>query len=106
MPLTVFRSRLREEALDEYAEWAARMTALARSMPGYVSHKTFTAEDGERVTLVEFESEDTHQAWARHPEHREAQRKGRDTFYEEYRIQICDVVRESSFAGTRAGRPG
>ncbi len=98
MPLTVFRSRLRSDAHDEYAEWAARMSALARSMPGYVSQKTFTAEDGERVTLVEFESEETHRDWARHPEHREAQRKGRDAFYQAYRIQICEVVRESSFA--------
>ncbi len=98
MPLTVFRSRLRGEALEEYAEWAGRMSALAQSMPGYVSHKTFTADDGERVTLVEFASEETHRAWARHPEHREAQQKGRDAFYQAYRIQICEVVRESSFA--------
>ncbi len=97
MPLTVFRSRLKPEALEEYGDWADRMSALARRMPGYVSHKTFTAEDGERVTLVEFASEETHRAWARHPEHIDAQRKGRETFYAEYRIQICEVSRESSF---------
>ncbi len=33
------------------------MSALARTMPGYISHKCFLAEDGERVTIVEFESE-------------------------------------------------
>ena len=49
MIVTVFRSRLKPEAGAEYKEWAARMNALAVSMPGYVSHKGFTAEDGERV---------------------------------------------------------
>jgi hypothetical protein len=29
-------------------------------MPGFVSRKVFAAEDGERVTIVEFEWEETH----------------------------------------------
>jgi heme-degrading monooxygenase HmoA len=49
--LTVFRSRLRADAAG-YADHAARMSALARTMPGYVDHKTFVADDGERVTVV------------------------------------------------------
>lgn len=93
--VTVFRSRLRPEAEVEYSEWAARMNALAVEMPGYVSHKGFTAEDGERVTIVEFESEDAQQAWSRHPEHIQAKVKGKKEFYSEYRIQVCTVVRES-----------
>lgn len=97
MILTVFRSRVKPEALDEYVPLAARMSELARKMPGYVSHKGFTAEDGERVTIVEFESEETHRAWAMHPEHVEAKKKGRSSFYLEYRVQVCDVRRDSAF---------
>jgi heme-degrading monooxygenase HmoA len=51
---------------------AAKMSKLAQSMPGYVSHKGLTAEDGERVTIVEFESKETHRAWAENPAHRKA----------------------------------
>jgi len=97
MIVTVFRSRLRPEAVEEYTRWATRMSELARAMPGYVSHKAFTAEDGERVTIVEFESEDTHRAWAMHPEHVQAQRKGRADFYETFSLQVCQPVRESRF---------
>jgi heme-degrading monooxygenase HmoA len=97
MILTVFRSRLNPAAQEEYAHWAARMSELARAMPGYVSHKVFVAEDGERVTLVEFESEEAQRAWARHPEHVAAQKKGRADFYAEYRLQTCQVLRESRF---------
>ena len=59
MILTVFRSRLRPEAQAEYGELAPQMSKLARSMPRYKSHKVFVAEDGERLTLVEFEDDAT-----------------------------------------------
>jgi heme-degrading monooxygenase HmoA len=97
MIVTIFRSRLRPEMVEEYTRWATRMSELARAMPGYVSHKAFTAEDGERVTLVEFESEETHRAWATHPEHIQAQRKGRADFYETFSLQVCQPLRESRF---------
>ena len=97
MILTVFRSRVKPEARDEYARWAARMSEIARSMPGYISHKGFVADDGERVTIVEFESEEAQRAWAVHPEHVEAKKKGRKDFYLEYRVQVCRVERDSIF---------
>lgn len=96
MVLTVFRSRLRPDAKD-YPDMATRMSELAKQMPGYISHKGFVAEDGERVTLVEFESEEAQRAWRMHPEHIEAQKKGRQAFYSEFRLQICSVQRETVF---------
>ena len=95
MIVTVFRSRLLPEAQDDYYPMALRMSELARSMPGYISHKVFTADDGERVTIVEFESEEAQRAWAHHPEHRAGQIKGRAEFYSEYKLQVCEVKRES-----------
>lgn len=96
MIVTVFRSRLKPEALPEYTDWARRMSEIAKSMPGYVSHKVFVAEDGERVTIVEFESMDALQAWREHPEHLAAKKKGRRDFYLDYRVQVCEVRRESA----------
>ena len=58
MLITVFRSRLKPGLRDEYAAAVARMNELAQTMPGYVSHKTYYAEDGERCTIVEFAHED------------------------------------------------
>jgi heme-degrading monooxygenase HmoA len=97
MIVTVFRSRLRPEAADEYMEWSARMNALAQTMPGYISHKGFTAPDGERVTIVEFEDEESLRGWSHQSEHMEAKQKGRTSFYSEYRIQVCAVQRQSDF---------
>lgn len=97
MIVTVFRSRLKPGLMDEYVAWATKMNELARTMPGYVSHKGFAAEDGERCTIVEFASEEAHRAWAEHPEHRAAQKLGRQKFYSEYSIHICKALRSNSF---------
>jgi heme-degrading monooxygenase HmoA len=105
MIVTVFRSRLRDDARDAYMALAPRMSELASAMPGYLSHKTFVAEDGERVTIVEFLDQDSQRAWAVQAEHVEAKRRGREAFYAEYSIQVCEVVRESRYAAPQAGHP-
>lgn len=93
MIITIFRSRLRLENQEAYERVAVRMDELAHKMPGFVAIKTFTAPDGERVSIVEFESEETHNAWRQHPEHREAQRLGREQFYSEFKLQVCKLDR-------------
>jgi heme-degrading monooxygenase HmoA len=97
MVITLFRSRLRPEHEKEYAEWATRMHDLAVKMPGFISIKTFAAEDGERVSIVEFETEETMRGWREQPDHRQAQELGRKLFYSEYHIQVCQPIRDYSF---------
>ena len=62
---------------DEYVALVDRMQQIAKTIPGYISHKGFWADDGERVTIVEFEHEEGQRAWRMHPEHLEAQKLGR-----------------------------
>jgi heme-degrading monooxygenase HmoA len=95
--VTVFRSRLRPEAVPEYHETARRMVELARTMPGFVDFKSFEADDGERVSIITFDSMQTHRAWRDHPEHRKAQRLGRERFYAAYDISVTEVVGQSHF---------
>jgi heme-degrading monooxygenase HmoA len=97
MIVTVFRSRLKPGVRDEYVALVDRMNELARTMPGYISHKGFTADDGERVTIVEFAHEEGMRAWLTNPEHRAAQKLAREKFYSDYHIQVCTVDRQSSF---------
>ena len=96
--VTVFRNRLRPEAIEEYGPLADRMDELAEAMPGFVERKTFVAEDGERLTLVTFSTAADRQAWRDHPEHRAAQRAGVDRLYSEYRLLLCTLEDERSFA--------
>ena len=97
MVVTIFRSRLRPERVAEYEVWAERIHNIAVKMPGFISIKTFAADDSERVSIVEFESEETMIAWRNQPDHREAQRLGKEKFYSEYHIQVCQPLRDYSF---------
>ena len=96
--VTVFRSRLLDDATETYTEHAVRISELARSMPGYVEHKIFVAADGERVTLVTFADRASHEAWRDHPEHREAQRAGIRGYYSEYSVAVGTVEHARYFA--------
>ena len=94
--VTVFRSRLRPDA-QGYADTAAEMVRLATAMPGLVEVKSFVADDGERVTIATFADDAAERAWRDHPDHRLAQRAGRDRFYCEYTLQVCTTVRTGRF---------
>jgi heme-degrading monooxygenase HmoA len=76
---------------------AARMSVLAKAIRGYLSHKGFVADDGERVTIVEFESEQALRAWRVHPEHAKAKQRGIASFFESYSVKICSVLRARSW---------
>jgi len=93
----VFRSRLAPDCPDSYGARVEEIYRLAVEMPGFVAIKDFAAEDGERVAIVEFETEAQSRAWGQQPEHRKAQQEGRDLYYSAYSIQVCEVVRESRF---------
>ncbi|NVK30843.1 MAG: antibiotic biosynthesis monooxygenase [Gammaproteobacteria bacterium] len=92
MIITVFRNRLNPDNIEQYYDWAGRMSELAKTMPGYISHKSFEAADTERVTIVEFEDLASTRAWGSHPEHQKAMALGKQKFYLEYSIQVCQCL--------------
>jgi heme-degrading monooxygenase HmoA len=96
--VTVFRSRLAEHAYDAgYEQRAAEMLERAQNMPGFVSFKSFVADDGERVSVIHFDSAESQQAWAADVEHRAAQAEGRAAFYSEYRLVVAEVTSDRSW---------
>lgn len=100
MVVIVFRARLKAGINEqEIQSLGARMTEIVATMPGFVSYRDYASADGEVVTVVEFESHETLAAWRAHPAHVEAQRLGREQWFAEYRITVCDAVRDYSFKG-------
>ena len=97
MVIAIFRARVRKDNAQQYYALAQEMATIARSMPGFVAWKTYTAEDGERVSIHEWETSEQLAAWRNHPEHVLMQAKGRELFYEDYTLYVCDSPRESRF---------
>lgn len=98
MVVSNFRSRLRPENEAELQEPAVRLMQLAESMPGFLSDELYVAADGERCSAVEFETHELLLAWRELPEHREAQRLGRERFYQACTLHVAEPLRESRFA--------
>jgi heme-degrading monooxygenase HmoA len=96
MIVVLFRSKL-VEAPDGYDAMADEMDALARTMPGFIDVKSFKADDGERLTIVWWENEETPTQWREQARHRVAQRTGRERWYEYYKMDVAEVVRSKTF---------
>jgi heme-degrading monooxygenase HmoA len=98
MVVVLFRSKLTDTApADGYPEMAEEMDRLARSMPGFIDVKAFKADDGERLTVVWWQDEETLKAWREQTRHRVAQQTGRERWYEYYKTEVAEVIRASAF---------
>ncbi len=96
--VVLFKTHLRDGAdVPAYERTSRRMHELVERIPGFISIKGYTSEDGEEIDIVRFESEDALNTWREYAEHREAQRRGREEFYDRYSIQACRVFREYEF---------
>ncbi len=92
----VIFTSVRTDIDDGYAETAQRMVELAESMPGFLGVESAREDVG--ITVSYWESLDAIKAWRQHPEHLEAQRLGRDQWYESFTTRVCRVERESGFS--------
>ncbi|HLK45012.1 MAG TPA: hypothetical protein VKT18_03445 [Acidimicrobiales bacterium] len=97
--VTVFRSRLREDADEGYEALNDELRDRAAALGGLVDVKGFTADDGERVTVVTFADRAAHDRWASDAQHRDAQRRGRTSIYSAYSIQVAECTRAAARDG-------
>ena len=98
MVIVVFRTHVKPRAdLAKLHALNQQMVALVSQMPGFLSVKDFSAQDGEFLVLAEFASLESVDAWKAHPEHLVAQRRGREEFFADYHIQVCNVLRTADF---------
>ena len=65
MAATVIRANLAGPELERYLEWNRKICAMAEQAPGYVSHETIAARNGDHVTIFHFESDEAAQSWLR-----------------------------------------
>lgn len=99
MYLVVFRNRKRARFdAAAYEADAARMQALAAAQPGFLSFKSYTAEDGEVIALSEWADEAAARAWGRVEEHAGVQARGRAEYYADYTLFGCPDPRIRRFA--------
>ncbi len=105
MMIVLFRSRLSPEAGADYRAMAEEMETTARGMPGFVDFKTYSAADGDRISIVVWKDQETMRAWREHPRHAMAQAEGRKRWYDYYRVDVTEVIRSSEFQRETSAAP-
>ena len=99
MVIVVFRFHVNPKAdPEELGALTEKMGGLVGAMPGFIGMKDFAAQDGEVVVIAEFDSIETVDEWKAHPEHVAAQKRGREEFFADYRIQVCSLIRKGEFS--------
>ena len=93
-------SSARNPGDDGYGAMSERMVELARQQPGYLGMESVRTADGHGITLSYWDSLESIQAWKRNSEHLDAQRLGRDRWYEAYALRIARVERQGFFGGS------
>ena len=102
MIVILFRSRLTSAAGEDYSASEEHLMQRARAAPGFVDVKSYTAEDGERLTIIRWNDAESLRRWREDPEHREAQEAGRRLWYEFYDMEVAEVVRATRFERPQA----
>jgi heme-degrading monooxygenase HmoA len=87
---------------DGYGETNDALMKVVQEQPGFIDSESWRNEEGYGVTIVYFDSAEASSAWGGHPQHREAQRLGREKWYSEYRILVCKVERDWKWPKTDA----
>jgi heme-degrading monooxygenase HmoA len=81
-----------------YAEWSEKMETLVKTIDGYEKHFGFRdPETRDGVTISYFSSLEAISAWKSLADHRTAQELGREKFYDEYSVQVCEILRDYEF---------
>lgn len=89
----VFSSQRTAGHGEEYEAEARRMVALAGQQPGFLGVESARGADGFGITVSYWESLEAVRHFRDVGEHRAAQARGRESYYERYQVRVCTVER-------------
>lgn len=91
----------RTEGGDGYAAMAEAMNELASKQPGFLGVES--ARDGVGITVSYWADQAAARAWKEVAAHSVAQRRGREVWYQDYRVRIATVERDYSMNSSLFG---
>ena len=96
MIAVLFEARPRDGQMAGYLEMAAALRPALAKMDGFISIERFESlsEPGKLLSLSFWRDETAVRQWREHAEHRAAQRAGRETIFDDYRLRIATVLRD------------
>jgi heme-degrading monooxygenase HmoA len=91
----VIFTSLQTDNTEGYSEMAEKMETLAKEQIGYLGIDSARNDVG--ITVSYWESLEAIKNWKVNSEHLFAQQKGREQWYNWYKVRICKVEREYEY---------
>ena len=100
MYAVIFEVQPKGEHFDAYLDTAAKLKPELEKVDGFISVERFSSltTEGKILSLSFWRDEDAVKAWRRHAAHQEAQLRGRNEYFADYRLRVAAVVRDYGMA--------
>ena len=98
----IFTSQASQVDIAGYARTAQHMLELAERQPGYLGIEETRDEDGVGITVSYWESLAAIEAWKKQADHLDAQRLGRERWYNAFRLRIARVERATAWKAPKS----
>ncbi|HSE08752.1 MAG TPA: antibiotic biosynthesis monooxygenase [Nocardioidaceae bacterium] len=96
--VAVIFTTTRTDGDNGYTAMAEAMEDLARRQPGFLGIET--ARDRVGITVSYWQDDEAARAWKQVAAHLVAQRRGRELWYDDYRLRVATVERDYSKEST------
>lgn len=85
-------------AQQDYADTAMRMVELAMAQEGFLGIETVYDAQGNEIAVSYWRDEASIQQWRKQAEHKLAQQRGREDWYQRYSVRVAQVQRAYQWA--------
>ncbi len=99
----VIFTSLRTDGDNGYSSMADAMVNLASTQPGFLGIESVREVLG--ITVSYWDSLNSIAAWKQNSAHLAAQRRGREIWYESFKVRICRVERDYDLAASPQAPP-
>ena len=92
----IFEVKPTKAGKEKYLEFASTLRKILKNSPGFISIERFQSlGDVDKILSLSFwEDEASIETWRNEMEHRTAQKSGKDSLFESYRIRVAKVARD------------
>ncbi len=103
MLAVIFEVSITEGQLENYLDIANELREHLKHLEGFISIERFESlsEKGKLLSLSYWKDEASIQNWRNLQAHRSAQKKGRADIFSDYRLRVCEVLRDYSMTNRR-----
>lgn len=102
MYAVIFEVEINDGGKEQYLAIASRLKEVLVKMPGFISIERFESlvKEGKILSLSFWESMESIDTWKANLDHMQAQEKGRDSIFKDYRIRVAKVEKDYTMASS------